>query len=88
MAVASIGAEPTPFFRMVHTQTEFSYAIFASQPIIDEVNAIPQERRHFYLDGTFKVVPYGDFNQLLVVHAEFYGKVIAWHLFVFKNCIV
>lgn len=75
MTIAAFGKESMPFFRKVHIDEDFAYAIFASQPIIDEVLKLDEERRHFYLDGTFKVVPYGQFSQLLVIYAEFFEKV-------------
>lgn len=74
-AVAAFGKEASPFFREVHVDPDFAYAIFASQPIIDQMATLTPERRHFYLDGTFKVVPYGQFTQLLIIHTEFYEKV-------------
>lgn len=69
--------EPTQFFRKVFISETFSYCVFASQPIIDRITEhIPAGRRNFYLDATFKVVPFGEFNQLLIIHVEYFDKVI------------
>lgn len=65
----------TTFFRTVQIEDDFAYCVFASQRIIDEIVKLPQERRHYYMDGTFKVVLYGDFSQLLIIYAEFFQKV-------------
>lgn len=67
--------EITPFFRSVQIEQDFAYCVFASQPIINEIDMLPEDSRHFYMDGTFKVVPYGNFNQLLIIYAEFFQKV-------------
>lgn len=71
--------ESIPFYRCVQIEDEFAYCVFASERIINEIKKMPAERRHYYMDGTFKVVPYGAFNQLLIIYVEFFQKV--------KNCI-
>lgn len=75
MSAASGGVDSTAFFRKVVTENQFAYCIFASQAIIDQVATLPPENRHYSMDATFRVVPYGDFNQLLVIHATFIDKV-------------
>lgn len=65
----------TDFYRTTQIEQQFSYCIFASKNIIDEIEKIPEGRRNFYMDGTFKVVPFGDFNQLLIIYTEFFQKV-------------
>lgn len=65
----------TPFYRGVVCEDNFAYCIFASEHIIKQIKDIPAERRHYYMDGTFKVVPFGAFNQLLIIYIEFFGKV-------------
>lgn len=68
--------ESTPFYRTCFTSPSFSYCVFASQRIIDVIQShLPPNQRDYYLDGTFKVVPFGEFNQLIIVHIEFYSKV-------------
>lgn len=63
------------FFRDVVVERDFAYCIFASQQIIDEIEQLAPERRNYYMDGTFKVVPYCSFNQLLIIYCEFFQKV-------------
>lgn len=79
MTTGTPQCESTPFFRGVIIEEEFAYCVFASQRIIDEINQLPPENRHYYMDGTFKVVPFGRFNQLLIIYFEFFHKVnINW----------
>lgn len=75
MTVPSGGVPANAFYRTVFSNTNFAYCVFASQPIINRVAEMPQERRHYFMDGTFRVVPFGSFNQLLVIHASFFEKV-------------
>lgn len=68
--------ESTPFYRTCFNSPSFSYCVFASQRIIDSIQShLPPNQRDYYLDGTFKVVPFGEFNQLVIIHVEFYNKV-------------
>lgn len=41
---------------------------------------IPVNKRHYLIDGTFKIVPYGCFKQLLVIHL---GKFDTVHPFIY-----
>lgn len=75
MSINGGGIESTPFYRKEHSEKGFAYCIFASQSIINRVVELPQDRRHFFMDGTFRVVPYGEFKQLLVIHISFFEKV-------------
>lgn len=60
---------PTKFYRCVHKCDSFSYCIFASPSIIYHIEReIDVKRRNYLLDATFKVVPLGEFNQLLIIH--------------------
>lgn len=72
---ATASDEPTPFYRCVVIEQQFAYCIFASQRIIKEISKLPEGCRNYYMDGTFKVVPSGQFNQLLIIYAEFFQKV-------------
>lgn len=61
-----------PFYRMVYNSTAFSYCIFASESVIRNINSnIAIERRNYLMDATFKVVPFGEFKQLLIIHIEY-----------------
>lgn len=83
MTISTPTTESTPFFRGVIVEHDFAYCIFASQRIIDEINHLPEESRHYFMDGTFKVVPFGKFNQLLIIYIEFFQKVDIVHLFIY-----
>lgn len=66
-----------PFFRHVFDASDdFAYCIFASQAIMDLITTnISVKDRKYLIDGTFNVVPKGEFNQLLIIHVEYIGKV-------------
>lgn len=64
------------FFKYAYESKAFSYCIFASDNIISAIEKhIPVERRKYLMDATFKVCPYGIFNQLLIVYIEYLGEV-------------
>lgn len=66
----------TDFFRGVHVGDDFSYAVFASQRIIDLIEKnIVVARRKYLMDATFKICPFGEFNQLLVIYIEYIDSV-------------
>lgn len=70
-----------PFFHHAYTCDQFAYCIFASLSIIQMmVDSIPESARILLLDATFKVVPFGEFNQLLIIHVEYLEKVILLHM--------
>lgn len=72
-----VGETATDFFRGVHVGDEFSYAVFASQRIIELIeHNIVVPRRKYLMDATFKICPYGEFKQLLVIHIEYIESVI------------
>lgn len=67
----------TDFFRGVHISDEFSYAVFASQRIIESIEKnITVLQRKYLMDATFKICPYGQFNQFLVIYIEHIETVI------------
>lgn len=71
-----------PFFKYAHESKDFSYCIFASDNIIDGIKErIPIERRRYLLDATFKICPYGKFNQFLIIYVEHLEEVIAIYFF-------
>lgn len=60
------------FFRHGYSCEQFSYCIFASEEIIELFQtAIPIERRHFLMDATFKICPFGRFNQILIIYVSY-----------------
>lgn len=65
------------FFKYAHSSKDFEYCVFASDNIIEGIKKnIPVERRKFLLDATFKVCPYGKFNQFLIIYVEHLEEVI------------
>lgn len=70
------GADDTsgqPFYRAVHVEADFSYCIFASTRILNIITTLDEQ--NYFVDATFKVVPYGPFTQLLIIHCEVFSKV-------------
>lgn len=60
------------FFKTAFQCDEFSYCLFASDTIVDRVsNRIPVDQRVFLMDATFKIVPFGQFNQILIIYAAY-----------------
>lgn len=68
--------EPTVFFRTASESDDISYCIFAAEDVISIIQekTNPSERTLF-ADGTFKICPVGQFNQVLVVFCDIYGHV-------------
>lgn len=61
----------TDFFRGVHIGADFSYAVFASQSIIEMIEKyITVDRRRYLMDATFKICPLGEFTQFLIIQIE------------------
>lgn len=70
------GENPKQFFKKLHESETFSYCIFASEKTITlmEKNINPANR-HFLIDATFKVCPFGAFKQLLIIYIKYMQKV-------------
>lgn len=69
------------FLDYLHQGNDFSYCIFSSKKIIRMIEEkMDVKDRHYFIDGTFKVVPFGCFTQLLVIHV---GKFDTVHPFIF-----
>lgn len=69
-------SEKNIFFDGVVETNRYSFCIFSSKYIcrlIDE--HIPNDRRHYLMDATFKVCPVGPFNQLLIIYISYIEKV-------------
>lgn len=76
----------TEFFKTAFKCKGFSYVVFASQNIVDSLERIEAKKRNFLMDATFKVCPYGIYNQLLVIHVEHLSEVnIFTILFKYSN---
>lgn len=72
----TVHESPNVFFKTVFTSKSFSYCIFASDAIIRNINEyIAIDRRNYFMDATFKVCPYGEFTQLLIIYVEYMEQV-------------
>lgn len=69
-------SEKTAFFRYAFECNDFSYCIFAAEDIVSimETKTVRSERTLF-ADGTFKICPVGQFNQVLILFFDIYGHV-------------
>lgn len=57
------------FFDTAVEKDGYSFCIFSSKPIIGLIEThIPRHLWHILMDATFKTVPVGPFNQLLILH--------------------
>lgn len=65
--------EKRDFFKVAFSCNEFQYCIFASDTIIDQMREMPD--RTILMDATFKVVPCGEFKQLLIIYVGYLNKV-------------
>lgn len=74
------------FFKTAFTCDQFEYCIFASDDVIANIqDRIPLDRRHYLMDATFKICPYGTFKQLLIIFISYLESVI---LIFFVFCCV
>lgn len=69
--------ERTPFFKVCHNESNFSYCIFSSNKTVELINKyIPNvNNRTILIDGTFAVIPIGCFKQLIMMHIQYSEKV-------------
>lgn len=67
--------QTTPFFKHAFECKDYSYCLFASDDIIEIIGTIRPDKRMLFCDGTFYVVPYGDFKQLLILAVDISGQV-------------
>lgn len=60
------------FYKTAFSCEQFSYCIFASDDIIEMYQQrVPVDRRDFLMDATFKICPFGVFNQILVIYISY-----------------
>lgn len=57
------------FYRGTVLYDRYKFSVFASPTILAKVEGLSD--RQFHIDATFKVVPNGEFNQLLVFHINY-----------------
>lgn len=64
------------FYKGTYECDDFAYSYFASDHIMDNIRAnIPEEKREFLMDATFKVCPFGEFYQLLIIYIGYCDQV-------------
>lgn len=56
----------SPFYKCTVITDDFSYTIFGSDSILSRL----QQQQQYLIDGTFKIVPAGPFEQLLTISVE------------------
>lgn len=66
-------ANPVRFYVGCEDEIDYGFVTFKSQVLIDQLAKISE--KEYYIDGTFRVVPNGEFAQLLVLHYEYKGQV-------------
>lgn len=75
------------FYKTAFSNEQFAYCIFASDEIIEMFQErIPVERRDFLMDATFKICPFGVFNQLLVIYIS-YLEVVSESYSLYSNTL-
>lgn len=66
----------TKFFQTAFHCNDFEYSIFCSENIVAKITEnIDINMRDYYIDGTFKVCPRGNFYQLLIISMDYMGQV-------------
>lgn len=72
------GEPRKPFYRGTVIDEAYSFTVFSSEAVLERISM--QSNNIYYVDGTFGVVPRGEYKQLLVIHLEYLQHVS----FVFK----
>lgn len=68
------GSPSRPFFHGGVDEPEYGFVVFVS-PEMTDVFQEQESLNTFYIDGTFRIVPDGNFSQLLIIHWECRGHV-------------
>lgn len=64
------------FYNGCFENKSFSYCVFSSMTTIKLIEKhVIRENLTILMDGTFKIVPLGCFKQILIIYAEYSGKV-------------
>lgn len=65
------------FFKTAFACEQFEYCIFSSDDVVAMINdRIPVDSRNYLMDATFKICPYGTFNQILIIYVTYLDAVI------------
>lgn len=61
------------------------FTLFASMDVVKMIETnIPPNQRQYSMDATFRIVPQGNFKQLLIIYIEFHNDVSEY----FLDCFV
>lgn len=86
------------FFKHAYKCEKFAWCLFAADEVIAIIDKMEIDRRMYYSDGTFKITPYGEFAQVLLLAVDICGQVSAlcqnlficccWFLVFFKYLLI
>lgn len=62
--------EPENFFDDAIRKKEHAFVVFSSKRIIRLIEKLPLEDINVLMDATFRIVPIGEFKQLLVLYTR------------------
>lgn len=66
----------TMLFKTAFECGDFSFCVFSSDTIVDAIKEnIAEEKRKYYIDGTFKITPQSEFVQVVNISIDFLGQV-------------
>lgn len=63
--------DPTLFYKGTITNESYTCTFFGSEKIQSMIEENIFENRNYLLDATFKIVPIGCFNQILIIYVEY-----------------
>lgn len=58
------------------TANGHAFCVFSSKKTVRLIEELPLADRHILMDATFKIVPIGEFKQLLVLYARIQNEVM------------
>lgn len=66
----------SPFYKHAFQCDDFQLCVFASDDVVNAIKENIEETRRIYLiDGTFKITPFGEFVQVVIISIVFMGQV-------------
>lgn len=69
--------ENLPFYKTTIKTDSFSFCVFSSNGVIEKIKSnIAPERREILMDATFKICPFGEFKQLLIIYIGYMDEVL------------
>lgn len=76
----SLGDPKRLFYRGTINRPSYGFSVFASGVVLDHI-LNGQNTHHYHIDGTFGIVPQGEFRQMLVIHLAIQNHVCSVFLF-------